>query len=133
MGYREFFSLTFKVTPDVLIPRPETEVLVEEALKHLREIEGPVTVVDVGTGSGCIILAIVNQLVSEASKKDLEHITFVATDVDVAALNVARSNAMALTFDMMITFLVGCCVIQKWASPVAPVNAMQTFKVCCSS
>src|SRR3990172_5514994 len=57
LGEKEFYSRSFIVTPDVLIPRPETEILVEEALKIINNIPCP-TVLDVGTGSGCIAVTI---------------------------------------------------------------------------
>ena len=57
VGSREFFSLPFSVGPDVLVPRPETELLVEAALARCSSRNGP-TVLDVGTGSGAIALAI---------------------------------------------------------------------------
>lgn len=82
-GSREFYGMTFRVTPAVLIPRPETELLVETALEHLKGIENPV-VVDVGTGSGCIAIAIA------AHCPDA---TVYATDISREALAVARENA----------------------------------------
>lgn len=82
-GYREFYGLTFRVTPAVLIPRPETELLVEIALEHLREVKNPV-VVDVGTGSGCIAIAIA------VHRPDA---TVYATDISPDALTIARENA----------------------------------------
>jgi release factor glutamine methyltransferase len=83
LGYREFYGLTFHVTPAVLIPRPETELLVETALEHLRGMENPV-VVDVGTGSGCIAVAIA------VHRPDA---TVYATDISQDALTIARENA----------------------------------------
>lgn len=82
-GRREFFGLELAVTPDVLIPRPETELLVEEALEHLRGREAP-RVVDVGTGSGCIAVALA------ARRPD---VVVDAVDRSGAALAVARANA----------------------------------------
>ncbi|MEX2272057.1 MAG: peptide chain release factor N(5)-glutamine methyltransferase [Vicinamibacterales bacterium] len=79
-GTREFWGLDFEVTPDVLIPRPETELLVEQALK----VVGGGVVADVGTGSGCIAVAI-------AHSRPFVHV--IATDVSPAALGVARRNA----------------------------------------
>jgi release factor glutamine methyltransferase len=82
-GVQWFWGLEITVTPDVLIPRPETEVLVETALAAIREVEGPV-VVDVGTGSGCIALA----LAAERADAEIH-----AVDVSRPALSVARGNA----------------------------------------
>lgn len=83
-GKREFFGLSFVVSPDVLIPRPETELLVELALERLPE-DGKV--VDMGTGSGAIAIAI-------ASERPDAHV--LATDVSERALNMATHNALAL-------------------------------------
>ncbi|MGD2110014.1 MAG: HemK/PrmC family methyltransferase, partial [Phycisphaerae bacterium] len=82
---KEFFSLPFRVTPDVLIPRPETEVLVESAIDHCAEskLKEP-RVLDVGTGSGCIAVAVLTQIPGARA---------VATDISSAALGVARENA----------------------------------------
>jgi release factor glutamine methyltransferase len=80
-GAREFYGLTFAVTSDVLVPRPETELLVDRA----REL-APATVLEIGTGSGCIAIALARYL-SDAR--------IVATDVSAAALGVATDNAEA--------------------------------------
>ncbi|AKH21348.1 peptide chain release factor N(5)-glutamine methyltransferase [Sedimenticola thiotaurini] len=84
-GYREFWSLNLRVTPDTLIPRPETELLVECALTLL-EPERNGRVADLGTGSGAIAAAIA----SECPRAQL-----VATDISGAALAVARENVQA--------------------------------------
>lgn len=85
VGEKEFFSLAFFVTRDVLIPRPETETLVEAVLDHCRaaKVASP-RLLDVGTGCGCIAIAMLKQI---------EAATVVATDVSAAALDVARRNA----------------------------------------
>ena len=85
-GFREFWGLTLSVTPNVLIPRPETETLVEQVLRRLPS-ERDVRVLDLGTGSGAIALA----LARERPKSQI-----VATDVSEAALQVARANARRL-------------------------------------
>jgi len=83
VGYREFFSLKFRVTPDVLIPRPETESLVLELLTAMEGIESP-RAADVGTGSGCIaVAAAVNN----------PRVRLTAIDISEAALGIARENA----------------------------------------
>jgi release factor glutamine methyltransferase len=86
LGVREFWSLALQVTPDTLIPRPETERLVEQALLRI-PADRPATVADLGTGSGAIALAI-------ASERPLARV--LATDRSPAALAVARGNAAAL-------------------------------------
>jgi release factor glutamine methyltransferase len=82
-GEREFWSLTFKVTPAVLIPRPETESIVDEGVALGRALPSP-RMADIGTGSGCIAVALALELPSAR---------FVATDVSEDALVVARTNA----------------------------------------
>jgi release factor glutamine methyltransferase len=83
VGHREFFSLDFEVTPDVLIPRPDTETLVLEALELLKSREQP-RVLDIGTGSGCIAVAIaVNCPTAQVT----------AVDLSPAAVELARRNA----------------------------------------
>jgi release factor glutamine methyltransferase len=82
-GEREFFSLAFKVTPAVLIPRPETELLVETALDAI-PAAAPCRVLDLATGSGCIAVAIAMHR---------PHARVTATDVSPGALGVARENA----------------------------------------
>lgn len=96
LGEREFFGLTFKVTPDTLIPRPETELLVELALQHLPEKlpqpspgarGGCYSVLDMGTGSGAIALSLAHARPDHA---------ILACDASIAALKVARGNAQQL-------------------------------------
>lgn len=82
-GHQEFYGLDFEVSPWVLIPRPETELLVETAL-GLMSKDGPSLVCDVGTGSGCIAVSLLHQ-------RDPAHA--VAIDVSTNALSVARNNA----------------------------------------
>ncbi|HSA59255.1 MAG TPA: peptide chain release factor N(5)-glutamine methyltransferase [bacterium] len=82
-GETEFWGLKIKVTPEVLIPRPETELLVEEALKNAPPAGD---VLDIGTGSGCIAIALA---------KNLPGAKIVATDISKEALSVAKENAQA--------------------------------------
>ncbi|HUS25659.1 MAG TPA: peptide chain release factor N(5)-glutamine methyltransferase [Candidatus Binatia bacterium] len=88
VGYRDFWSLRLTVTPDVLVPRPETELLVEWGIALLspRPKPGP-RVMDLGTGSGAIALAVA---------VELRDASIVATDISSAALAVARGNASSL-------------------------------------
>jgi release factor glutamine methyltransferase len=85
-GEREFYGRSFKVTPAVLIPRPETELLVDLALERIPKAT-PARVVDLGTGSGCVAIAI-------ASERS--HCKILAVDQSLDALTVARRNAFAL-------------------------------------
>lgn len=83
LGRREFFGLEFAVTPGVLIPRPETELLVENALGWLHANPKRRLAADIGTGSGCIAIALA---------ANTAHLQVVAVDVSGAALAVARQN-----------------------------------------
>ena len=83
VGHREFWGRDFIVTPAVLIPRPETEFVVDEAVAHLRGVPAP-RVADIGTGSGCIAIAVAAEVPGAR---------FIATDVSEEALSIARSNA----------------------------------------
>jgi release factor glutamine methyltransferase len=85
-GYEEFYGRPFRVTPDVLVPRPDTETLIEVALAHLHDLSSP-RVLDLGTGSGCIAVTL---------KLERPDAQVVATDVSPAAIEVARGNALAL-------------------------------------
>ncbi len=98
VGTKEFWSLSFEVTPDVLIPRPDTETLVEAALGALPEVDAEVTVLDVGTGSGAIALAL-------ASERPKARIT--ATDASPEALAVAARNAERLGLADRVVFVEG--------------------------
>ena len=100
IGRREFWSLTFKVTPDVLIPRPETEILVAEALEVLppATTARPFRILEIGTGSGAISVALA---------KEFPSASLVATDVSAKALAVAQENASLLGVGDRIQFLRG--------------------------
>ncbi|HEY8505231.1 MAG TPA: peptide chain release factor N(5)-glutamine methyltransferase [Gemmataceae bacterium] len=97
VGYREFYKLRFDVSPAVLVPRPETELLVMKALELIKGRPGA-RVLDVGTGSGCIAVSIAHQ----AGAADVT-----ATDVSPAALEVARANAARHGLGGRIRFLEG--------------------------
>jgi release factor glutamine methyltransferase len=98
LGVREFWSLELKVTSDVLSPRPETETLVEAALARLPDLERPYRVLDIGTGSGAVALAI---------RSERPQATVTATDISPAALQIARANAEELHLDEGLRFLEG--------------------------
>jgi release factor glutamine methyltransferase len=106
-GKQEFWGLEFEVTPDVLIPRPETEHVIEVALDRLavREIRAGrkptltgdgLQIIDVGTGSGCIAIALA---------KELPGARILATDISQAALAVARRNAIRHSVEDRLMFL----------------------------
>jgi release factor glutamine methyltransferase len=98
VGKREFYSLSFRVTPDVLIPRPETEFVVVAALDALKELPNDPLVADVGTGSGAIAVAI---------GKHAPRAKVIAIDISSAALAVAKENAAAHQVLERIEFLEG--------------------------
>ena len=104
-GTKEFWSLELKVTPDVLIPRPETEHLVETAkeLLETQKITAP-TVIDVGTGSGAVLLALA---------KEFPEGHFIGIEISEPAAEVARKNASALGLDDRIEIRRG-----SWLQPV---------------
>jgi release factor glutamine methyltransferase len=94
----EFFGLEFEVTPDVLIPRPETELMVEHAIAWLQARPGQRRAADVGTGSGCI------GIVLAANVPDLQ---VLATDISSEAIDVARRNAVKNGVGQRVEFM--CC------------------------
>jgi release factor glutamine methyltransferase len=85
LGRWEFYGLEFTVTPDTLIPRPETESLVEQALTWLSNKSNRRLGVDLGTGSGCIAVALA---------KHIRDLSIIAVDISAQALSVARSNTI---------------------------------------
>lgn len=98
-GRQEFYGLDFEVTPDVLIPRPETELLVETALELARGVCAPL-ICDVGTGSGCIAVALLHARLDASA---------VALDLSPEALRVAERNASRHGVSDRIEFLVSDC------------------------
>jgi release factor glutamine methyltransferase len=96
LGHWEFFGLDLDITPDVLIPRPETELLVEKAIAWLQQSPRRRTVADVGTGSGAIAVSIA---------VNVPEVQILATDISHEALEVARKNAIKFDVDRHIDFL----------------------------
>ena len=140
-GKQEFWGMEFEVTPDVLIPRPETEHLIEVALDRLavrelragrqRRLTGEgLRILDIGTGSGCIAIALA---------KDLSGAEIFATDISAAALNIAKRNATRLSLADRIHFLESDLLtgipgesVQQFAPPVggqhqSPVTSNQSL------
>ncbi len=95
IGRREFWSLDFEVGPSVLIPRPESEIMVEEALKRFPLPGAPLRVLDLGTGSGCLLLA----FLSERPKAE-----GLGVDISSEALGIAKLNAKNLGLDSRTRF-----------------------------
>ncbi len=98
IGRTEFYSLDIKVNPDCMIPRPETELLVERAIEFLRKREGTQSVCDLCTGSGCIGVAIA---------KNCPNANIIATDICDSALSVAAENIAHHNVDEQVSLLCG--------------------------
>jgi release factor glutamine methyltransferase len=97
VGKQAFFGLDFEVTPEVLIPRPETELLVEETLRLASNLATPI-IIDVGTGSGCIAVTLA---------RELNDAQVIAVDISPAALAVAQRNARRNGVHDRIKFIEG--------------------------
>jgi release factor glutamine methyltransferase len=106
LGQWEFFGLPFRCDERVLIPRPETETLVEAALERL-EGKGAVRIADLGTGSGCIAVSLAHAL---------PNATVYATDASPQALQLARDNAILNGVAHRVEFVAG--VVGNWADPL---------------
>ncbi len=120
-GQREFYSLSFKVTPDVLIPRPETELLVDVALQAAKKIDGPAKLWDVCTGSGCVAIAAAHYAAN---------LRVLATDISEQALAVAAHNVATHKLAERVTLAQGGLLnltdeIQP-GKTVAPTSAAST-------
>jgi len=107
VGEQEFRGLSFKVNSDVLIPRPETELVVEEVISTLREWQGrgtggesvaPPIVIDLCTGSGCIVVTVAHEV---------GYVRCLATDISAPALAVAKDNAVRHGVEERVTFVEG--------------------------
>ena len=107
LGFREFYGLKFAVSPAVLIPRPETELLVEQALDWLTKHPGPRLAADVGTGSGCIAASLA------ANHPSLR---VIATELSTPALRVARRNIYSHSLSEQV-WLVQCDLLHGIAGP----------------
>ncbi len=130
-GKQEFWGLQFEVSPDVLIPRPETEHVVEVALDRLalRELQAGrsnqsggagLLIADIGTGSGCIAIALATAL---------PHAQFIASDLSLEALAVAKRNAARHNVSSRIRFL-HCSLLEGAASaaPQAPDSPIAAYQ-----
>ncbi len=103
LGYREFYGRRFKITKDVLSPRPETEMLIEAALESLKDKTEP-KILDLGTGSGVIAISILAEVTQAKG---------LALDISAAALDIARDNALRHSVSDRLAFLQG-----SWFEPV---------------
>jgi len=120
LGHWEFFGLELDITPDVLIPRPETELLVEKAIAWLQESKVRQTVADVGTGSGAIAVSIAI---------NVPEVHILATDISYAALEVARKNARKFNASNRIDF-VQCDILPPHPDPLP---TEQHFDLICAN
>lgn len=99
-GHQEFFGLDFEVTPDVLIPRPETETLVELALELVQPLTNDLCLCDLGTGSGCIAISLLHRLPRARG---------VAIDISAPAVHIAKRNAARHNVRKRLQFIVADC------------------------
>jgi release factor glutamine methyltransferase len=120
LGHWEFFGLDLDIAPDVLIPRPETELLVEKALAWLRGSLARRTVADVGTGSGAIALSLA---------MNMPDVRVLATDLSFQALQVARRNAIKLDVNDRVD-LVQCDLLPH---PPGPLATGRHFDLICAN
>lgn len=97
LGKKEFYSMEFEVSRDVLIPRPETELLVEKAVQHFQDRSSlPLRFLDIGTGSGCIALSLAKQF---------PQAQITALDISEKALQIAQKNAQRHGLEAQIDFI----------------------------
>ena len=97
-GHKEFMGLNFAVTPDVLIPRPDTEVLAQGVIEHLQGFDINLKIADLGVGSGAICVSIL---------KFVDNVTAAAVDISKKALEIAQFNAAKFNVEDKITFYEG--------------------------
>ncbi len=124
LGLWEFFGLEFEITPNVLIPRPETELLVEKAIAWLQKNPQHVKVADIGTGSGVIAVSIA---------VNVPHVRILATDVSSKVLQVAKRNATRHRVEEKIEFI-ECDIFPKpTTADQVPDLQRATFDLLCAN
>jgi release factor glutamine methyltransferase len=116
LGYREFWGLNFKLSPATLDPRPDTETLLEAILKNYPHQETPLKILDLGTGTGCLVISLLTEYPNALGT---------AIDINPKALEVARTNAEQNTVAKRLTLLQG-----DWFSPLSPTD---TFDIIVSN
>lgn len=109
LGWREFFGRRFAVTPDVLTPRPDSETVIEAALAHIPDRAAPLRVLDLGVGSGCLLLTLL---------AEYRQARGMGIDKSAAALVVARANAQALGVADRADLRAGDWTQPDWAAAV---------------
>lgn len=105
LGWREFWGLRFALSADTLDPRPESETIVEAVLARIGERAAPLTILDLGTGSGCLLLALLSEFPAASG---------IGIDLSAGAAATARRNAEALGFGPCARFAVG-----SWGSALS--------------
>ncbi len=105
IGRREFWSLDFALTPETLVPRPDSETLVEAALANIRDRNAPLRLLDLGTGSGCLLLALLSELPAA---------TGIGVDIAPNAARTAHCNAATLGLAGRAAFFVG-----SWSAAIS--------------
>jgi release factor glutamine methyltransferase len=103
-GEKEFYGLKFFVNKNVLIPRPETEMMIDETLKLITCNLKPVSIIDIGTGSGCIAITLAKLLTKGTENTSYK---FIATDISGKAISIAKKNAKFHDVNKIIKFLYG--------------------------
>jgi release factor glutamine methyltransferase len=101
---REFWSLPFIVSSDTLVPRPDSETLIEAVLEHIPETRRNLSILDLGTGSGCLLLSLLSKFSNAIG---------IGVDASEAALDIAKQNAAALGLEERATF-----VVSDWTEKV---------------
>lgn len=96
VGDQPFRYLNLKITPEVFIPRPETELLVDQAIELVKDLTGQITIVDMGTGSGALALSLAREIPQGC---------IYALDISPEALKVARENAFLYHLESRVTFI----------------------------
>ncbi len=120
LGSKEFYGLDFAVTPDTLIPRPETELIIDLVVAHAKKSPHNIqkVFIDVGTGSGNIIITLAKQFVTQ--RQNTDNYQFFATDISPKALAIAKENAHKHNVDKNISFFEGNLLTPLMNSPLAP-------------
>jgi release factor glutamine methyltransferase len=98
IGHREFWSLDFALSPETLVPRPDSETVVEAALAHIADRRSALRLLDMGTGSGCLLAALLSELPAA---------TGIGVDIAAGAIATARRNAASLGLAERAAFFVG--------------------------
>jgi release factor glutamine methyltransferase len=115
LGHWEFYGLDFEITEDVLIPRPETELLVEKAIEWIKNNPDKKMIADIGTGSGVIAITLASHF---------PDVTIIATDISPSALAVARHNAQKFHVHHQIEFI---------ECDLMPDNSLLSFDLICAN